>query len=452
MFEILTLTTIGVALLGMLIAYDGSRDIFHPLIYIAPMLAFIYGSMPLRLYYAGELAAYLDDGQLVFVQTLNLLGVFALVAGCLSAGCRIPPGARPTENAGPAAESRLLIGGAITGGIGLLAWLVSIINVGGFVNAFSRSYGGGWDESGYVRDGAILLLAGVLLINAAIAVGRPRFLSLVLMAAFGLPWFTQALLTSRRGPTFAFAVMAGAGWFLYRHRRPPIVLTAVSALLLGYFIMFLVTNRSKIHLGSDMDFTTDVSEVAGTPNTGNEYIYGSGAVLSNRQQGHYYWGRRYLAQVLVRPIPSSVWPTKYEDFGVPELLKNAGTGEGFGDALGWEGAPGSAPGLIADLWLEFWFLNLAVLAFIGWCYGAIWRRAMIVGNVWISQYTILFALSIYLVMQTMEAVIFRTVLLSLPIWLTWKWALRSNARSDSVHVSLRPASRVSAGTEALLDS
>lgn len=32
------------------------------------------------------------------------------------------------------------------------------------------------------------------------------------------------------------------------------------------------------------------------------------------------------------------------------------------------------------------------------------------------------ALSIYLVMQTMEAVIFRCLLLSVPMWLVWKWA------------------------------
>ncbi len=37
------------------------------------------------------------------------------------------------------------------------------------------------------------------------------------------------------------------------------------------------------------------------------------------------------------------------------------------------------------------------------------------------------ALSIYLVMQTMEAVIFRTLLLSIPSWLSWRWAMRAPA-------------------------
>ena len=46
------------------------------------------------------------------------------------------------------------------------------------------------------------------------------------------------------------------------------------------------------------------------------------------------------------------------------------------------------------------------------------------GGPWTSQYVILSALSIYLVMQTMEAVIFRTLLLSAPCWLSWAWAMR----------------------------
>ena len=44
---------------------------------------------------------------------------------------------------------------------------------------------------------------------------------------------------------------------------------------------------------------------------------------------------------------------------------------------------------------------------------------------WSSQYVILSALSIYMVMQTMEAVIFRSLLLSIPCWLSWRWAMQA---------------------------
>jgi hypothetical protein len=141
--------------------------------------------------------------------------------------------------------------------------------------------------------------------------------------------------------------------------------------------------------------------------------------------GNYFWGRRYIAQILIRPIPSSIWPTKYEDFGVAEVLQNAGTGSTIREALGWEGAPGSAPGLVADVWVEFSWLVIPVLWLIGRAYGMVWSRALQHNGMWASQYTVLCALSLYLVMQTLEAVIFRLLLMSIPIWLTWYWADRS---------------------------
>jgi hypothetical protein len=104
---------------------------------------------------------------------------------------------------------------------------------------------------------------------------------------------------------------------------------------------------------------------------------------------------------------------------------NAGTGEGFADALGWVGAPGSAPGIIADLWVELSWLSIGAMALLGWSYGFVWRKAVLKGGPWSSQYVLIAALSIYLVMQTMEAVIFRTIEMSVPCWLAWRWALKA---------------------------
>lgn len=432
MVEILLWTTAATTVIAMLIAWDGSRDVFHPLVYIGAMFLFLYSYMPLKLYYSGQLASYFTDAQLISIEVLNLAGIAAFCAGCLTAGLRLPSAGRVESGTPAESEGRLLTGAAISGGIGLACWVISIANVGGFVNAFSHSYGGGWDDSGYIRDGSILLLAGVVLTNAAIAAGRARLVSILMLIAFGGPWLVQALLTSRRGPTFTFSVMAIASWFLFRRRRPPVLFATCAGLALGYFIMFLVANRSNIHLGSDLELNGDVSAVAETSNTGNEFVYGTGAVFGARKAGHYYWGRRYLAQIAVRPIPSAIWPTKYADFGVPELLQNAGTGEGIGDALGWEGAEGSAPGIVADLWLEFWWLCVPVLALMGYGYGWLWRQSELRGRAWTTQYTVFFALSIYLVMQTMEAVIFRSVVLSVPVWITWKWAMRRSPEAVNV--------------------
>ncbi len=427
MFEALLWLAIAIAVIGLLAAYDGSRDVFHPLVFIAPMMVFLYGWMPMKLLASGSLARFFENDQLVRVQTLNVLGIAAFVIACLSVGVRVKRPEQDPRKLSALGCARLRTGGAIAGGIGLLCWMISIINVGGFVKAFSRSYSGGWDDSGYIRDGNLLLLVGVLLMIAAIASEGPRLVNLLFLGLYGLPWLAQALLTARRGPTFAITIVVLMSWYLFRNRRPPLVAMAATGLLLGWLVLFLVSNRGSIYLGSNFAVKSDVTNIVEQADTGNEFIYGTGSVISTEKRGHYFWMRRYLAQLLVRPIPSSIWPTKYEDFGVPELRENAGTGEGFGDALGWVGAVGSAPGIVADLFIEVSWLAVAVMGVLGWCYGWVWRKALTGGPAWASQYVILSALSIYLVMQTMEAVIFRTLLLSIPCWLVWKWALSAPA-------------------------
>ena len=422
MFELLLVLTAVIAVAGLVIAYDGSRDVFHPLVFAGPMLAFLYAWMPWKLLQHNGLESFFDNDQLVHVQTLNILGVLAFVVACLAAGVRLPP--QRSNALSPRIARRLLWGSAATGSIGLTCWLTTIIHVGGFTAAFSNSYSGGWDDSGYVRDGSLLLLVGVLFAVTSLSAGGPRLPGVLLALCFTFPWASSALLMGRRGPTFALVVVGLMGWYFNRGKRPPLLAVAAAGVCLGWFVLFLVTNRQEIYLGSDFDVKTDVSTMVEKPDTGNEFIYGSGTVLSAERRDHYFWFRRYLAQVMVRPIPSSIWPTKYEDFGVPELLYNAGTGEGFGDTLGWVGAVGSAPGIIADLWVEAWWLAVPVMGLIGWAYGFVWRRAAVRGGPWATQFVCLAALSIYLIMQTGEAMIFRTLLLSVPSWLAWKWALR----------------------------
>jgi len=424
MFELLLLLTAVIAITGIVIAYDGSRDVFHPLVIIGPMLLFLYAWMPWELLRHHGLARFFDGDQLRFVQLLNMLGVLAFVLAVLATGVRIPPSQRRPLEITSRIQRRLLIGSAALGSIGLLCWSITIINVGGFTAAFSTSYAGGQDSSGYIRDGAMLLLIGVLLAVVSLSAGGPRLLGILLALVFGAPWASSALLMGRRGPTFNLAVVCLMGWYINRRKRPPLLLVTAGGLLLGWFVLFLVTNRQQIYLGSSFDVNTNVSNQVEKPDTGNEYIYGSGSVLAAQRRDHYFWMRRYLAQVLIRPIPSAIWPTKYEDFGVPELLYNAGTGQGIGDTLGWVGAPGSAPGIIADFWLEVWWFAPVLMGLVGYGFATTWRRAVTRGGPWSTLYVCLVALSIYLVMQTGEAVIFRTLELAIPAWLAWKWAIR----------------------------
>ncbi|HXA52184.1 MAG TPA: oligosaccharide repeat unit polymerase [Candidatus Acidoferrum sp.] len=423
MFEALIWITLAIAAIGVWWAYDGSRDVFHPLIFIGPMLGFVYGWMPIKLYSRHGLEPFFREDQLIFVQTLNAIGVLCFVLGCLSVSPRSARRQKTEWVLSWSGTRTLVTGGVMLGLIGLVAWAVSIINVGGFYNAFSKPYSGGWDDNGYVRDASMLMFPAFILIATAALRSSLRPFHIVFLVLFIVPWVIQAFFTARRGPTTIIVIVVSMSYYLNRNKRPPIIATALGGLALGCLLLFLVTNRGKLYLGSDFDVSTDVSRMVEAPDAGNEYIYGTGALLSAEQRQSFYWGRRYLAQILVRPIPSAIWPTKYVDCGLPELGYNAGTGEGFAETLGWQGANGSAPGLIADLWLEVRWLALPLLILFGRIYGVIWKRAVTEGQAWIAQYIVISALSIYLVMQTMEAVIFRFLILSIPIWSIWGRAM-----------------------------
>ena len=440
MFLVLLLATAAIAAIGIFCVLDGSGDIFHPLVLIGPMMIFLYTWMPWKLYMNGGLARFFDYHQMMYIAELNLLGVLAFVGCCLAVGVRSVPRRNIRMKLSPTACRRLLIGGAIAGSFGLLCWAVTIVNVGGFVNAYSSSYSGGWDDSGYIRDGSILLLVGVSAAMLSRSAGGPRWPAYSMMLIFGLPWLAAALLMARRGPTFELAMFGMMSWYVNRKKRPPVVALGLAGVFLGWLVLFLVTNRGSIYIGSSFNVKTDVSNIVESSDTGNEWIYGAGTVLSSEKRDHYFWMRRYLAQILVRPIPSAVWPTKYVDFGVPELLHNAGTGEGFGDTLGWKGADGSAPGIVADLWVEVWWFAVPFMGVLGWLYGWVWKKSVTQGGPWASQLIVLNAISIYLVMQTMEAVIFRSLLLSIPSWLMWRYALQRQPKR-SRRLADRRASR-----------
>jgi hypothetical protein len=421
MFTALIWAVVVIVAVAMWYAYAGSRDVFHPLIFIGPMMVFMYAWMPAKLDAVGGLDGFFQRDQLDYVQFLNVCGIASFVLGCLSVGCRLPPTRPSRPNTSP---SVLVLCGGLLGSIGLVAWVVTVAHgTGGDLTG----YRGGWDDNGYVRDATLLMLTAFLLILSASFQQGFRIINVCLMFEFIAPWLIEAVLSARRGPTFMIAVIFAMGWYMNRQKRPSLLVTGVGGLILGFLMLFLVSNRKNIYLGSDREMTTEVTSMIEKPDTGNEYIYGAGTIISAEQRKRFYWGRRYLAQVLIRPIPHTVWPNKYEDFGVPELQHNAGTGEGFSETLGWEGAPGSAPGMIADLWTEFYWLNIPVLYFLGAFYAKVWRKAQLAGGPWVTQYIIMAALSIYFVMQTMEAVIFRLLIFSLPMWLSWRMARKNDA-------------------------
>jgi hypothetical protein len=425
MFEIFLWATLVLCIGSAAVAYLQTRDCFHPLMVLTPILAVLYWFMPWKLSGDGSINSFLDSAQMDFVQTINFCGCAALIAGCFAArGRRIRMGIITPS-------TRLLLlpqvrqAAYIIGATAFAMWSVTIFNVGGLSGAFGTAYGSGWSETGYLRDAILALLPALLLLMPSFLLPNWSPGLKIAVVLFSFPLVLQGILGARRGPTFMIGATLFFASYLYRGKRPAMLKMMLGGALLSYLVLFLVTNRGKIYLGSTFDVSYSVSDILASGSGGNEYIYGAGAILSAENTGHFYWGRRYLAQIAVRPVPRQWWPTKYADFGVPELEVNAGTGGvGLKDTLGWAGIVGAAPGVVSDFWLEFHWLEFPVLALIGWLYGRCWRKAVEFGGPWILQYIVLVSLSLYFVMQTGEAVIFRLVILSTPIWVSWRWAFR----------------------------
>lgn len=108
------------------------------------------------------------------------------------------------------------------------------------------------------------------------------------------------------------------------------------------------------------------------------------------------------------------------------LRQNAGVaGPGLMDVMGWGEIPGAAATMVADMWVEFSWLELPVAFVIGWAFGRVWRLAIMQIGFWMTEYIILCVLSIYFVTQSGEAVISRFVILSVPALIVWRRAQKN---------------------------
>jgi hypothetical protein len=430
LFEFLAYLT-GLTVLALLVlAWVMYRDPFHPAIYFGPMLVFLYAFVPLYLSFTQreELRGLIDDGDLVYVQSLNGLGAIALCLGVLLGGAPAGGGRAPLPWSPSEEFARRLARAAVCLGlIGLAAYAYMLANVGGFIGAYGRAYGGVWADSGHVRDLQHLTVTALVLLLVARTGRYPSHIDWVWILLFAGPWLIHGLLGARRGPTFMALVAFGAGWYFMRARRPRLTTTALGGLALGLLLLFLVAHRDQIYLGSAFASGEDARTFAFTAQPGNEFVYGAGAILHADAMGEYWWGRRYLTVLFVRPVPRVLWPSKYDDaaavLGTPSIETNMGVGtDSFRESVGWTGVTGAAPGLVADMWIEVWWASLLAILCLGWCYGRTWSRAVTQGGLWVVAYCLMFALSIYLVMQCVEAILVRFLLLAVPGLLAWWYA------------------------------
>jgi hypothetical protein len=436
MFDLYTIAIAGLVVGGMLWGAYQRNDTFHPLVYLLPMAGYVYVVLPTFLS-EEELLRHFTYGELQYVQGLNLACVAALVVGVLvgDRGLRRDPGRQSLFLAGlTRKKQRLIRRVALTLGVaGVLIFVYGLYNVGGFVAAFDSPKGGGYATTGWLRDLKLLVIPaiGLLYLSQRGRSWTPE--SWFWLGLFSIPLLSRSLLATSRGWTFMAAAALGAGWYLANDRRPRLSTLLGGAAVLGVLMLTLVTFRNQIYIGSGFfagdrpALSTMVDEALDRPTQGgygNEFIYGGYAVLLAERENDHYWGRRYLAYTFVRPIPSLVWPNKYEAVGVSGIRRNAGTlGEQHTGGVYESLANGLYPGLAGDLFVEFaWGAVLAAFLF-GCLYGVGWRWLLVYGGPWTIVYLALLAFSVFAMMQTVPAAfVARFLIVVVPtLLLWWRW-------------------------------
>lgn len=442
MFERLLGATALILIAAMAVGYRRTQDILHPVLFLGPL--FFYSTVVEPWLVRNQLDRFFwhrEDVEVVLY--LYLLSVAALVIGALHGANTKRAGRQgrvPIRQDDSVNLQRIAF---LLATVGFAAYAFGIVNVGGFVAAFSRMKGGGETGSGYINEAMNLGLVAAAL--AALSRYRRGWTpgTLVLLLLGLLPNLVQGTFGGRRGPLFLGLTGLVVAWLVTRARRPHLLTLcgALAGVLLSVALVW--SQRSVLYLGSDQEldwsaFQTTLSQEE--INEGSNFVYGAGFVAATRHSGEFTWGRELAVNLLVRPIPKQLWPTKYEDVGA-DWVTNEYPGLGhvttddWLNAVGWLPLAGSSATSISDLFGEFGWGAVLVMYVIGRGFAFLRSRRLSRGGVWDLLYFEALILSIYLATQSFSAFYHRFLILAVPTIVCWKVFMDRSPRSR--RVSLR---------------
>lgn len=413
------------------VSYYLSRDIFHP--NCIAMLFFV-GTVGVGAITIGDSLnfkfSYLDFNRDMYFYTA---GIWSFGLGGLAGSMKTAVKVRVDSLASQRSLTRIAF---FLGGIALTVYASQVAAGGGFVAVYSNIKGRGDLGSG-IQDFMFLSVPAAVVYLLSLRDRKFKLANVLVLMVILIPLWIPGFLSTRRG----YAAMAmGAlffGFYMTRNRRPSMLLLFPASILGGLVLLSLVALREEIYLGSDILsrislelLTARMTQLFLTPSEGHEFVYSSIVIDSVLFQGDYWWGARYLAVLLLWPIPSLIFPNKYAAMGLDGMLYNAGTtGSNYFDELG---SPGAAPMLMADVFVEFSWASLIFLFAMSFCLARLWRKALTQSEFAIVWYVCALALMVFLFSQTFAAFIQRFVLMGAVTWAAWHYELRRTGGKQSV--------------------
>ena len=433
-----------------LLAYLRTKDALHPMIFMGPMMFYVYVLIPGTSFYRGELdSLFPDQNALQVALIFTLLSVSAFSLGCLRH--QLPPGRsrgfRQSLDLNPEARKWLGLMGYALGAIGLSIFLYRLFLSGGLFQVYSRPKGGSASLfSGYLTVAPLLTIPSLLLLLLSWHGQRQRPAFPVIMLILISPHLIQGLLGGSRGPTFLALGSLFFGWFIIRSRKPS--LRAVLAVLLGsgLLMLFLKAHRQEFYLGSEE--STELKGWGETflPDKGTKDhagMFSLAGIVVSRHHGYCLRGKGLATQLFVRAIPRQLWPNKYEAVGMGWMVTRPGSlgmsPSQWREAIGWEPNAGTASGFVLSVFVEFSWGGLFVAYLLGWFYGWLWKRSAVEHGLWSILYAEACIVSVYLPTQGLiSAWGFRFLYLAIPTILLVRYVRRAPQRRGVRRVRIPP--------------
>src|SRR5260370_21927084 len=133
MFQTLIWLVFAVICASMLYAYIRTRDNFHPLFVLGPMLGYLYWYLPLDLNASGRLSTFFNGDELVLVQLVNFFAILGFCLGCLFVTDRTRWTSWVRVLRHDECNQKVVWHGALMNGVlGMGAWIATVLTVGGF--------------------------------------------------------------------------------------------------------------------------------------------------------------------------------------------------------------------------------------------------------------------------------------------------------------------------------
>ena len=433
-FQILLLLT-GIVILAAMIWDWRKIDLpLHPTMLLGPMFLHLYVIVPISILGGSGFQKHFETPEaLILTAAINLIGMIFFFGGMLFALSRKKDRNRSRCQISQGGREILVILSMVFAAAAFMAYVYQIFNVGGFSVAYARAYGGGGAVSGYVKQLVLFFIpaAGLFLISRD---GRKYSLvHMLVIAAMCIPEGIHAILGARRGPLYRvlFAIFLGRPMTSGKRLPAWVFVTIVS--IIGVSVIALFAHRTLIYLGSDFAFSGKkvMSRVfVSQSSEGEEYTVNAGTAAMFNKYGRQYWGKRYFVLFFVSAIPKQMWPTQYEDVGMPWLAEaKTYSLRGYSrkqwlDTVGWLPGGGSQIGLCVDMFIEFRWFGFFGCGLVGYLLGMLWRKGMRLGGFWAVANFVAAALYVYIPSQSLDQFNFRFAFAVIPAGVAWLLLVR----------------------------